>query len=552
MFRKLAPYRQVSLLVFSIIIFLNCAYYNTFYNAQKYYIAGLEKQKTSPSQAKTNFDKAVEKSAIVISKYPHSKFTPQALFIIGMSYYYLGDYTKAIPKFENLLLVFPDSKLVNEAKLYWAMSLIATEDYTTALVKLEDLQGSFAGQKSSNAIIELAQFKTAEIYLLRKDNELAVREFQIFINRYPKSEYYLKSLLMLANSYHATKNYPDAIANYQKYLEKTKPKTDNLKSDTSSERNNAVLSIAECYIESNQETQGLKIIDDIVKSDTIKSIQKLDSKSYLDLGKLFMQINDLPKARVYLKKVRDSKYLAEAFYLLGNSYETETKFDTAKVFYDSIVIKNLTSEFRALAESRITLLQLVVEKPSNKPKVNIPKPDTIKQEDQTEETKLDTLKIPEDTMQIVTELDTLNNIFNTDTIQNNIKTDTIKNKVKTDTTKKLTKTDTLKNISPIETTAVQDSAARQFHIAEIFNLNLKKYEPAIAEYEKVYTQFPKSPYAPKALFAELWVYKNILGAQADTSHYNPDFKRILNKIIIEYPNSEYANAAKDMTTEKPK
>lgn len=549
-FRKLAPYRHLLYFAFFITIFFNCAFYNTFYNAEKYYHEGVEKQKTSPTQAKTNFDKAVEKSALVISKYPRSKFTPQALFIIGMSYYYLGDYTKAIPKFENLLLVFPNSKFINEAKLYWAMSLIATGDYNTALVKLEELQAGYAGKKSSNTIIKLAQFKTAEIYLLRKDNDQAVREFQSFINRYPKSEYYLKSLLLLADSYHAIKNYPDAIVNYQKYLEKTKVKTDDLKSDTSSERTNVILRVAECYIESNQEAQGLKIIDDIVKSDTIKSIQKLDSKSYLDLGKLFMQINDLTKARTYLKKVKDVKYSAEAYYLLGNSYESETKFDTAKAYYDSIVVKNLQSDFRALAESRITLLQMVVEKPKEKPKT--PSPDTLKHENKPEEIVLDTLKIPEDTMQIVTELDTLNNIFNTDTIQNNIKTDTIKNKVKTDTTKKLTKTDTLKNISPIETTAVQDSAARQFHIAEIFNLNLKKYEPAIAEYEKVYTQFPKSPYAPKALFAELWVYKNILGAQADTSHYNPDFKRILNKIIAEYPNSEYANAAKDMTTEKPK
>jgi TolA-binding protein len=540
MFRKLAPYRQLLYLTFIITMFLNCAFYNTFYNAEKYYNDGVEKQKTSPAQAKTSFDKAVEKSALVISKYPRSKFTPQALFIIGMSSYYLGDYTKAIPKFENLLLVFPKSKFVNEAKLYWALSLIATGDYNNALLKLEDLQTGYAGKKSSGTIIELAQFKTAEIYLLRRDNNQAVREFQSFINQYPKSEYYLKSLLLLADSYHAINNYPDAIANYQKYLEKTKIKTDDVKYDTSSERNKAVLSIAECYIESNQETLGLKILDDIAQNDTIKSRQKLDSKSYLDLGKLFMQINDLPKARDYLRKVRDTKYLAEAFYLLGNSYETETKFDTAKVFYDSIVIKNLVSEFRALAESRITLLQLVVEKSSDKPKT--PKPDTVKQENRPEEIKLDTLKIPEDTLSVI-EFDTLNNVISKDTIKINVKTDTLT---------KLVNVDTLENIRQKDTTAVADSAARQFHLAEIFNLNLKKYGQAITEYEKVYTQFPKSPYAPKALFAEVWIYKNILGAGNDTSQYNPDFKRVLNKIITEYPNSEYANAAKDMMLEKPK
>jgi TolA-binding protein len=531
-------------------MFFNCAFYNTFYNAEKYYHEGVEKQKTSPTQAKTNFDKAVEKSALVISKYPRSKFTPQALFIIGMSYYYLCDYAKAIPKFENLLLVFPNSKLINEAKLYWALSLIATEDYNNALVKLEELRASFPQHKTSGQFIELVQYKTGEIYLLRKDFDQAIQEFQVFTNQHPKSDLYNNALLFLGDAHHVLKHYPEAITKYQKYLAQTKVKTDDAKADTNSERTNVILRVAECYIESNQETQGLKIIDDIVKSDTIKSIQKLDSKSYLDLGKLFMQINDLTKARTYLKKVKDVKYSAEAYYLLGNSYESETKFDTAKAYYDSIVVKNLASDFRALAESRITLLQMVVEKPKEKPKT--PSPDTLKHENKTEENAFDTLKIAVDTIQPPNELDTMKYTIETDTFINHMKHDTTKINVKTDTTNKQVIPDTLKNISKAETTAYEDSASKQFHIAEIYNMNLKKYEQAILEYEKVCTLFPKSPYAPKALFAEAWIYKNILGAQAENSHYNSDFKRVLYKIITEYPNTEYANAAKDMLLEKPK
>ncbi len=537
-------------LAFIITMFFNCAYYNTFYNAEKYYNEGLEKQKTSATQAKTNFDKAVEKSALVISKYPRSKFTPQALFIIGMSYYYLGDYAKAIPKFENLLLVFPNSKFVNEAKLYWALSLIATEDYNNALVKLEELRASFPQHKASDPFIELVQYKTGEIYFSRKDFDQAIQEFQVFTNQHPKSDLYNNALLFLGDAHRALKHYPEAITNYEKYLAQTKVKTDDPKADTNSERTNVILRVAECYIESNQEAQGLKIIDDIVKGDTIKSIQKLDSKSYLDLGKLFIQINDLTKARTYLKKVKDVKYSAEAYYLLGNSYESETKFDTAKAYYDSIVIKNPTSDFRALAESRITLLQMVVEKPKEKPKT--PSPDTLKHENKPEEKALDTLKIPEDTIQPPNELDTMKYTVETDTFKNHMTHDTTKINVKPDTTNKQAIPDTLKNISKAETNAYEDSASKQFHIAEIYNMNLKKYEQAILEYEKVNILFPKSPYAPKALFAKVWIYKNILGAQADTSHYNPDFKRVLNKIIIEYPNTEYANAAKDMLLEKPK
>lgn len=539
--RRQSPYWLLMICCWLGISFIGCAYYNTFYNAEKYYKDAINKQKTSPSQAKASFEKAIEKSALVITNHPRSKYTPQALFVIGVSYYYLGEYTKAISKFENLLLVFPESKYIGESNYYLSAALIELKEYNAALEKLQVLKQPEKEKSISKSLREMALYKIGELYFLRKDYEQTVIEFNSFIARYPKSDLYKNALLMLGDAQKGLGQYQDAITTYKWMLiQNSKFKISNSESiDTSSERVIGVLRLAECYLESNRKTEGIKILEEIVSVDTVKSKQKpLSSKTYLELGKLFLKINDPERAREYFKKVRSGSELAEAYYLLGNSYENEAKFDTAKSYYDSIVLKRLQSEYTALAESRLALLSLVVEdkkpklptqsqpQPPVKKDTLIEKKDTFELYPDKDSSEVDTLPLPP--------IDTLE--FMSDTL----KTDTLKMQVKADTVKPVVKTDS----SP-----AKDSAARQFHLAEIYNLNLKQYERAIAEYESVYVKFPLSPYAPKALFAEAWIYKYIMNAKSDTNQYYPDLLQTLNKIINGYANTEYATAAKEMLLE---
>lgn len=504
------------LLLSFLFLFSSCAYYNTFYNAEKYYKEGLSSVKRNPSVAKASFDKAIEKSALVITKYPRSKYTPKALFIIGMSYYYTKEYPKAISKFENLLLVFPKSKFTSEANLYWAACLIETQDFNGAIERLQNLKQTGTKKSIPKSLAEIALYKTGELYFVKKDYLEAERELKSFIARYPKSEYLKDALLMLGDAQRALKNHSAAITTFKTYLQKLKTIPTTPKADTSKDRVKGTLRLAQCLIESNQESEGLKILDEIVSADTIRSnLSKLDNKTYLELGRLFLNINNRERARFYLKKIRTTQDIVEAFYLIGNSYELEAKFDTAKLYYDSVVMKKIENEYTALAQSRLELLKLVVsiQKPSSIKKDTMPvKPDTLEEFLLSDNIQFDSL--PADTLKHIT-------------------VDTIKPVVKQDTVPET------------------DSAAIHFHLAEIYNLNLKQYERAITEYEKVYQQYPKSLYAPKALFAQAWIYKNILGAEIDTSQYHFDYKRVLNNIITQFPNTEYATAAQEMLSKMP-
>jgi TolA-binding protein len=552
---------------FALLIFSSCAYYNTFYNAKKYYKEGIVLNQTNPSQAKTSFTKAIEKSALVISNYPRSKYIADALFIIGMSNFYTGEYTKAISKFENLLLVFPSYPRVNEVNLYMAASLIETGEYGQAVERLQILNTRAVSQE----IQELAMFKMAELYLYRKEYTDASTVLKNFITKYPKSEKYYQALLMLGDAERSVKDFPAAITTYETCLQKTRQRIGNSATDTSQVYKRVNLHLAECFIEADRQTEGLMIIDEIIAVETLPNTKtKLGNRVFLDLGNLFLKMNDLARGRLYLKKVTSMPEQLEAYYRLANSYESEAKFDTAKAYYDSVVQKQATGEFGTLAQSRLELLKLVVsdiplkrlpmpeETLKNKPE-ELKNPEDIKELEQlkqheqeeleqSQENQLpDSLNINDLNLSDSLFVDTL--FFENDTFFEPIKPDTLQKSE--DTLKTHLKSDTLKTVI-VDTISQVDSAAIQFHLAEIYNLNLKKYEQAIIEYEKVFDKYPQSVFAPKALFAQAWLYKNILGAATDTNAYKPRYRQALDKIIVNYPDTEYANQAQLMLAELSK
>jgi tetratricopeptide (TPR) repeat protein len=76
----------------------------------------------------------------------------------------------------------------------------------------------------------------------------------------------------------------------------------------------------------------------------------------------------------------------------------------------------------------------------------------------------------------------------------------------------------------------------QFLLAEIYFIDFGEFEKAIEGYQKVYENFPLSIWAPKALYAQLWITKNIIGN--DSVAY-----LLAQDLLIQYPHTEYALSA---------
>jgi outer membrane protein assembly factor BamD (BamD/ComL family) len=122
--------KSVKVLFITGLLFLlyGCAYYNTFYNARKYFTEAEKEFKASQDEKvsaalKKKFDSAINKSNVVMANYPTSKYADDALYIIAMSNYYKGSYMIARKQFEEFAAKYPQSELYAEAMVWYGRNL---------------------------------------------------------------------------------------------------------------------------------------------------------------------------------------------------------------------------------------------------------------------------------------------------------------------------------------------------------------------------------------------------------------------------------------------
>ena len=85
---------------------LSCAYFNTFYNAEQYFKKAekirLEKaDETIPVSAIDSYSKVIDKSKLVLEKYPDTRYRKDALLLIGKAHFYRQEYRLAEATFQQ-------------------------------------------------------------------------------------------------------------------------------------------------------------------------------------------------------------------------------------------------------------------------------------------------------------------------------------------------------------------------------------------------------------------------------------------------------------------
>jgi len=109
---------------FSVILLISgCAYYNTFFNAEKNYSMGVDKIENNtyeklPKDVIKLFEESIEKSWRVLNNYgDSSSWADDALLLIGKSYYQMENYTKSQEILEQFSQKYLKSELIPEAGL---------------------------------------------------------------------------------------------------------------------------------------------------------------------------------------------------------------------------------------------------------------------------------------------------------------------------------------------------------------------------------------------------------------------------------------------------
>lgn len=162
------------------------AYYNTHYNAKKFFEEGVEKNReqvadinplypvpvhAEPNRAGTaEFDKAIEGGAKILRDHNNSDFVEPAIAIIGKSYYYKGEYFSALEKFQELNSI-AEGRFKQEAVVWQGLVLLQMKSHTEGISFLESEIP--AVEEWDKELLAEAKTVLAEHYVEREDFETA-------------------------------------------------------------------------------------------------------------------------------------------------------------------------------------------------------------------------------------------------------------------------------------------------------------------------------------------------------------------------------------------
>ncbi len=333
-------------IIISLIFLLSCAYYNTFFNAKRYYDQALEKQKNTkssqklPGDVKKNYQAAIEKSWKLIKIYGDSnKYADDALLLIGKAYYNIGDYTKAERTLNQFLLKFLKSELIPEAKLWLARTYVAQQRKEDAL----ELLNSLLSQKLPKRLAAEAFYILGKLHFEQEEYEEAIKFLTKSVDITHDDEIKGDALFMMGDAYYQLNQYENAIDSYDKLSKLDIPAVREYE---------ATAKKVESLIELKKYEEAEKILRKMLSSPRFK-----DQFSLIEtrLANLYEIQGETDLARDYYYEIIEKYPRKEgailSYYYLGQLYEYEyANFDSAQAYYEKV--KNLKSNPEVLEDAR--------------------------------------------------------------------------------------------------------------------------------------------------------------------------------------------------------
>ncbi len=148
-------------------------YFNVYYNATDHFDKALEevekekkkekelfqfRQKPVTNLAKQSFDKVIEKCSNILQFSNESSFVDDALYMIGVAYYYKQNYSRALRKFRELEAI-PESDLLLKNKLWIAKTELQLRNYDLGLEILEEVKIEVKEQEEEELVNETYLFQ---------------------------------------------------------------------------------------------------------------------------------------------------------------------------------------------------------------------------------------------------------------------------------------------------------------------------------------------------------------------------------------------------------
>lgn len=435
------------IVLFFILLFSSCAYFNTFFNAQEYFKEAeklrLEKEgERVPVGAIEKYGKSIKKSKKVIVDFPDSKFKNSAILLMAKSQYYREDYDLSI---NNLRIISKSGtdKQIEEAKYWIALckwkkgNMQAAIDELTLLInsaKIDDIK--------SKAFLSLA-----DIFKELKNPEQSIE--------------YLQSAIQITKS----RNQKGIISN--KLAEMAFEKNDlklalegyeNVTAFSISKKNveNAHLQILKIYRAQKKYKQATRKIKSMLTDDKFNSIS---GNLELELVQLYRAQDETSEIEARLESIvndyQRTLVSAEAYFQLGQIYLKEKwNLSKAKEYFTQVSKESSKSIYSSVAKGKIDAITLY-----EKTEMEI-------------ESKRKLMEKKEADSSIVT-LDSLN-----------------------------------KELKGVSIVPINKSFPELYYqLADLEAFKFERYHESIVILNKIINDFSNSDFKPKALFALSFVYR---------------------------------------------
>ena len=293
----------------------SCAYFNTFYNAERYFkeadLIRLEKsEKAIPLRAMDNYGKTIQKCKVVLSDFPKSKYVNDAILLMAKAQFYRSEYDNAI---SNLKIIYNQGRAeqIAEAKYWSAVCKWKKGKTQTAIEELQNIIKS----SYSNQIIAQSHLSLADIYLSEDQDSNFLFHLEegakVIKDRAKKGIVYNQ----LADIAFNNEKYDVAESAYKEVIKNslTKEKIENAHIQ--------ILKISRLLGDRRLVERKIKsmLVDDKFKN--------IKGELELELVKLYVSQEDIDNAIVRLESIINdyprTKTSAEAYYIMGQIHLSE-------------------------------------------------------------------------------------------------------------------------------------------------------------------------------------------------------------------------------------
>ncbi|MBL7149038.1 MAG: tetratricopeptide repeat protein [Candidatus Cloacimonetes bacterium] len=538
--------RKLVLLLFIILLMITgCVYYNTFFNAEKYFeeanTIALKDDGTPTANAIQKYNKVIQKCGVVLTDYKDSKYADDALFLMAKCFYYIGrNYTQAIKNFEELIEFYPESEFVPEAMIYIARSKYDFRQKEEAYKLLHDFLLLDEYKEYHPQALQLL----ANYYLEEEDYVQTDFYLQKLIEKYPKAKEYETAFFLKGKAQYDAGNYKNSNNIFVSLLKSKVSR--NIKYD-------ARYYMALNFLLMEDFQNSVDYADNLLKKEyresEIAKIRILQARGLAELGNTEEAIAIL---QAVTQDNQRSKLAADAFFYLGEIYfNILLDYQSAIDNYNKVKAEFNKSELieQALTKSAVASQIIQFHNPSS----NIDAEQLVNQQFKLAEFYIETLNMPDSALMVydivitqktdlIKQLDSLeaaaiNLIFRIDSLKTI--NDSLQLELSIDTLKTLsdslqieeieTQPDTMKT-----TKEKQNSVVTLVQLQSEYNSVNLKIENQIRNLKQYDSEF-----IPYAKFVKLWMFKTILNDSTKAQN-------IFNVLQENYPGNKYTFAASSL------